>query len=252
VKRRNPEYNNLLNILFTRLARAGARVTRIILDSEKVQGLPVSERVVDTRYPVDLREVEADEFRRMLGRKIEGMHQAPGAIKGGNAQKRIRLCLEKPVLPTQILASSGEPVPSGDDVEYAPGVTETEREYLRAARLGQGGFREQLMKRWDKGCPVAGIVNADLLVASHIKPWKVCTNSERLDPNNGILLSALMDRLFDRGLITFADNGTMIVSPRLSPTDKQLCGLDGAKEIAFSEKNRQYLAYHRAFRFLSK
>ena len=134
---------------------------------------------------------------------------------------------------------------------YAPGLGDTEREYLRAARLGQGDFRKALLKFHRECCPVTGISNTELLVASHIKPWGVCTNSERLDPNNGILLSALVDRLFDRGLITFKDDGAMLVSQRLSRADRKLCNMDAAKPIKLSEKNRHYLAYHREIEFKS-
>ena len=89
--------NKLLNILFSRLARSGTRITRVVLDSEKVADLPVSERVakLDIPSPVNLSEVDVDEFRRMLGRKIAAMHRDPDATQGGNAQKRIRLCLDR-------------------------------------------------------------------------------------------------------------------------------------------------------------
>ena len=75
--------------------------------------------------------------------------------------------------------------------------------------------------------PRNGISNTELLVASTQSLGGV-TNSERLDPNNGILLSALVDRLFDRGLITFKDDGAALVSQRLSPADRKLCNMDAA------------------------
>jgi len=253
VKRRNPEYNKLLNILFSRLAGAGIRVTKVILDSEKVQGIPVADRVAgpDIAYPVDLGNVNVDEFRKMLGRKIAGMHRDPEAIQGGNAQKRIRICLERQVLVSELLADADRPPRGGNDTDFAPGLTETEREYLRAARIGQGGFRKSLLKRWSGVCPVTGIKNEELLVASHIKPWSACTNRERVDASNGILLSALIDRLFDRGLISFADDGAVLVSHRLSISDRKLCGLDVAKRIVLSDENKRYITYHRTAEFLS-
>lgn len=251
VKRRNPHYNKLLNILLTRLAIAGARITRVVLDSEKVAGLPVTERIatLDVPYPVNLRQLDINEFRKMVGRKIAAMHRDPDAIQGGNAQKRIRLCLDQIIAPEQIMVGPSD-VPMAEPFpDYTPGLTETEVKYLIAARLGQGDFRKELLKLHSDGCPVTGITNTELLVASHIKPWSASTNSERLDPHNGILLSALVDRLFDRGLITFEDDGAMLVSQSLSPADRVLCNLNAAKPIALSEKNRHYLAYHREVKF---
>lgn len=253
VKRRNPEYNKLLNILFSRLAGEGIRITRVVLDSEKVADLPVSERVakLDGPYPVSLEGVDVNEFRKMLGRKIAAMHRDPNATQGGNAQKRIRICLEKPVTPEQLMAGPGKATLVDQVPDYLPGLGETEREYLRAARRGQGDFRKALLKLYGEACPITEISNPDLLIASHIKPWCACTNSERLDPHNGILLSALIDRLFDQGLITFSDEGTMLVSPKLSPPDRNLCNLNASKPIRLSDKNRHYLAYHRAIQFKS-
>ena len=79
-------------------------------------------------------------------------------------------------------------------------VTECQR--LIDARLGQGAFRSALMSRRPK-CSLTGIALQDVLIASHINPWSRSNNLERLDPENGILLCANIDRLFDQGLISF-------------------------------------------------
>src|SRR4051812_36821370 len=99
VKRRNPDYNKLLNIVLSRLAAAGVRITQIVLDSENVEDLPIADRVatLDIPYPVSLAGRDVDALRRMIGRKLANMHRDPGATKGGNAQKRVRICLDKPV-----------------------------------------------------------------------------------------------------------------------------------------------------------
>lgn len=253
VKRRNPDYNKLLSALFSRLAQAKIRISRVVLDSERVATVPVQDRVaeLDTRYPVDLSGLDVEEFRKMLGRKIAAMHRDPEAIRGGNAQKRIKICLERPVQPEQLVSSSAEYIYPEPVIDYAPGLDETEREYLRSARIGQGGFRKALLKQFGSACPVTGISNPELLIASHIKPWNACTNSERLDSQNGILLSALIDRLFDRGLVTFSGEGKLLISPMLSESDGEFCNLASAKPVKLTEKNRVYLAYHREFEFVS-
>lgn len=252
VRRRNPEYNKLTSILFSRLAQSKIRVTRIVLDSAKVASVPVDERVaeLDTPYPVDLSSVDIEEFRRMLGRKIASMHRDPQAINGGNAQKRIRICLERPVHPDQLITASAEQSIPPEIFDFTPGLGETEIECLASARIGQGGFRRALLRRFGETCQVTGITNPDLLIASHIKPWNVCSNSERLDSQNGLLLSPLIDRLFDRGLITFSDEGQLITSPKLSPSDRFLCNLDTAKPIALTQRSKVYMAYHRKFVFM--
>lgn len=83
----------------------------------------------------------------------------------------------------------------------------TEREALIKARIGQGKFRSDLVKVWRRGerCVLTGLEVPELLVASHIKPWRESTNEERLDPMNGLLLSAHVDKLFDRYLMSFRE-----------------------------------------------
>ncbi len=95
VKRRNPDYNKLLGLLFHRLAKTGAQITRVILDSSKLSALPVEARVANlaTPYPIDLNSVDIEDFRKMLQREVAQMHRDPNAKQGGNAQKRIRICL---------------------------------------------------------------------------------------------------------------------------------------------------------------
>jgi hypothetical protein len=104
-----------------------------------------------------------------------------------------------------------------------PRTTEAER--LVIQRIGQDVFREALMDYWDGHCPMTGITEPGLLRASHIVPWADCTDAQRLDVHNGLLLSALWDAAFDRGLISFADDGTVLTSPKLSETARNALGL---------------------------
>ena len=92
----------------------------------------------------------------------------------------------------------------------APSITE--RTALVLSRIGQGVFRQSLMEKYQGKCIISGIDHPRLLVASHIKPWAVSTNEERLSADNGLLLSATYDRLFDNGLITFDQNGRIFLS----------------------------------------
>lgn len=96
--------------------------------------------------------------------------------------------------------------------EYIP---ETERQELIKARVGQGQFRKRVLQKYENRCIITGIDNPRLLLASHIKPWAVSTNTERLNTENGLCLSPAYDRLFDIGLITFSSNGQLRISSQL-------------------------------------
>ncbi|EKO3580695.1 HNH endonuclease [Vibrio metschnikovii] len=129
---------------------------------------------------------------------------------------------------------------------FDPSTTPTEKSSLVQSRLGQGKFRQKLIKIWG-GCAVSGCNEAKLLVASHIKPWSQSTNEERLDPSNGLLLIATLDKAFDAGLISFDCDGVIIISSYFH--DYELAGVNKAMRIKLQGKNREYLDYHRKYVF---
>lgn len=119
-------------------------------------------------------------------------------------------------------------------------------------RVGQKSFREKLMNQTG-ACPFTGIDDPKLLIASHIKPWNVSDDDEKVDINNGLLLSATYDRLFDQGLITFNSDGTVRVSNWLSEDNRIVLGLsDGMKveRLIYNKKKDKYMEYHRKNVFL--
>ncbi len=251
VARRNPDYNKLVSLLIHRLSVADIQIEKIILDSAKVAKIPVADRVVvlNRPYPIDISAIDVEELRLEIGRKTAGMFQDSNAKSGGNSQKRLCICLVQAVMPIQLLVAPHSRMSADDIPDNSPGLTETERAYLRTARIGQGRFRTNLLEAYRKTCPVTGILHPELLVASHIKPWNACTNLERLDPNNGILLSALIDRLFDRGLITFNNDGSILPSPVLCAADREKAQLHNAIKFALSSKSQRFMEYHRVFQF---
>ncbi|KXO83805.1 HNH endonuclease [Stutzerimonas stutzeri] len=124
----------------------------------------------------------------------------------------------------------------------------TTRETIILARVGQGEFRTNLIKRWNGRCALTGLENPDLLVASHIVPWRLSNNDERLDTDNGLLLATHIDRLFDRGLISFCEQGTLLISDQLGPHAQQVFGLAQYQKLAHVPKGTaQYLARHRQY-----
>jgi hypothetical protein len=132
-----------------------------------------------------------------------------------------------------------------EDIENILGseiIIDTEKENLIKCRIGQGKFRDQLIEYWN-GCSVTGFKNIDLLVASHIKPWRNSSNKERLDVYNGLLLTPNLDKLFDKGYISFSDNGGILISDELS--EYNLFGISTNIRIAIDEKHQNYLLFHR-------
>jgi hypothetical protein len=126
-----------------------------------------------------------------------------------------------------------------------PRTTEAER--LVIQRIGQDVFREALMDYWGGRCPLTGITEPVLLRASHIVPWSDCTDEQRLDVHNGLLLSALWDAAFDKGLVSFDDDGTVRARPSLSATARQALGLDIAPPLSgLRDAHRANLAAHRS------
>ena len=133
-------------------------------------------------------------------------------------------------------------------------LTETERTAIVKSRVGQGLFRKRLIDKYNGACVITGVSAKKLLVASHIKPWAVSNNEERLSEENGLLLSPTYDKLFDYGLITFSNQGNMIISSQLSNEDKSKLRLstDIEYDLKMSSKMMEYLDYHRDIIFVRK
>lgn len=130
-------------------------------------------------------------------------------------------------------------------------LSQTEKEMLIQARIGQGIFRENLIKRY-KACIITGIADRRLLIASHIKPWRCADNNERLSPENGLLLSPLYDKLFDTGLISFDRDTRIMISPSLTEAEIKRIGIDTEKAYitAPSTELLHNMEYHRDVVFL--
>lgn len=242
--RRNPNYNNLMSLLLRRLANHQIAIESIVLDSAKVTDLPINGRIAATEfsYPINPWQVDVEEVRKSIGRAIAKMHQAPGTESSGNAQKRIAICLSAPIDAETLALSEDEDLATS---EFVTSLTSTEKEYISKARIGQGKFRDALLERYNGKCPVTGIINISLLVASHIKPWRSCSHSERLDPDNGILLALIPDKLFDTGQMTFSTVGEPRFTESVRPSEIRVYNIDTTSRLAFTPNQKAYLAYHR-------
>ena len=126
-------------------------------------------------------------------------------------------------------------------------IPETERTALVQARRGQGIFRDNV-RTIEHACRITRVERMEHLIASHIQPWRDSSNEERLDGENGLLLTPTVDHLFDKGFISFENAGQLIVSPVADPVSLKRMGIDHdarANVGAFSEGQRRYLEFHR-------
>lgn len=123
----------------------------------------------------------------------------------------------------------------------------TERKGLVTSRIGQGAYRKRIIHRWEYKCAVTGFDKLEVLIASHIVPWSKSTDSERIDIHNGLLLSPTYDALFDKHLISFENDGKIILSNKIETDAFAKIGIDGKERINnLSEYNNIYLDKHRA------
>ena len=180
----------------------------------------------------------------------------------GNGNQGCYLAAISPVLGRLILNITGELSP--DAVEAVQDATqqietdlaeieiltteaipETEKEQLIRSRRGQGVFRQRVLAIESK-CRLTGVNDQSFLIASHIKPWKDCVNAERLDGSNGLMLAPHIDKLFDRGWISFSDKGDLLFAPGAEKV-MAAWNIDAIKNVGqFRPEQCHYLAHHRS------
>jgi len=181
-----------------------------------------------------LAEIGAALFERLTGRVIE---EAPAPVLQAETFKA--------------LASIDESIEA--QVLQDPGLDSTTKRQVVLARNGQGLFRARVFEL-EQSCRLTQIRTPALLIASHIMPWRSCsTAAERLDGANGLLLAPHVDRLFDKGFISFTDAGQVLISPRLDLHDLASLGLEDACAAGcppFSPRHAPYLKFHREHVFL--
>ena len=133
------------------------------------------------------------------------------------------------------------------DIINNPALPETEKETLVMARRGQGLYRSRLMEL-ERQCRITHVSNSKHLIASHTKPWRDCSNEERLDPENGFMLTPTVDHLFDKGFIGFEDSGRLIISPvaDADSLEKMSIPIERVHQVgSFTTGQQVYLAWHR-------
>lgn len=190
---------------------------------------------------------------------IEGLANATQAIAQGAPRDdagrwrwQLRPALVEALLTLGLIEDKADALGSGDaarEVDADPktkGIPSTTRQALINARIGQGGYRRRMLHLWQGKCAVSGCSVESALVASHAKAWADSSNEERLDAHNGLLLAASIDRIFDAGLISFSEEGALLVSERL--TDDDLATLGLSRSATLREVRARHLPYLREHR----
>lgn len=123
-------------------------------------------------------------------------------------------------------------------------LTGSEKEAIIKTRIGHSKFKE-LLKSENQFCPICGLKNSSLLLASHIKPWSKSNSKEKVDKNNGLLLCPNHDYLFDKGFISFDDDGKLLISSLLEEEDTKILGLNKEIQLDLSNEKKEYIKWHR-------
>jgi putative restriction endonuclease len=137
-------------------------------------------------------------------------------------------------------------------IELDSAMPDTQRQAVIQARRGQGIFRQRV-SMLERRCRITGVENPEHLRASHCKPWRDSSNEERLDGENGLLLTPSIDHLFDRGFIGFEGSGALLISPVAHAPSLERMGVRTGERInvgAFAEGQRRYLEWHQEYVFL--
>jgi hypothetical protein len=137
------------------------------------------------------------------------------------------------------------------DTIEPPYAGKTSRLQLVEQRTVQQQYRRQALQLWNNRCAVIGIEQPKILIASHIKPWRVAEPQERMDPKNSLILSPLYDKLFDLGIISFTpSDGAIKLSEQLSEHEYDLLGVDDTKKLSMVPSGTEsYLTYHTNYIF---
>ncbi len=135
------------------------------------------------------------------------------------------------------------------EVQHQYDLNQTEKEAIVRARIGQGLYRKEAIKLWHT-CSVTGFSKDEVLIASHIKPWKFSNNSERISPYNSLLLVPTLDKLFDKGYVGFEPSGRILISDRIADDDWKKININHELKLRMvPEETTRYLEYHREYIF---
>lgn len=238
----NKDYNIGLLTIIEGIFRDGNCIWSIVLDSDyakKTLKLSEREREVALAYPI-MPDRDPNEVRSEVQRCVKTMARAKNVVSAyGNSQRRLKIHFR------EIETCSGAEALEKDvnDIVLSDGISSTEKVQMILERVGQGRFRRGLLEKWGE-CPITTLSLHAVLRASHIKPWSRSTDEERMDIDNGLLLSANMDAMFDEGYISFDEDGRIMVSSSVRDRDL-LTTIRKKGYVSFNDRQKSYMKYHR-------
>jgi hypothetical protein len=222
----------------------------------KVQFTTLAQQIRPKEHINFLREFLPEKYSPLQanGNGLQSVYLA--SINDELANALIHLIGNEAILLLQV-ARAVEPIAT-DDLEYwerqieqtinnDSTLPETERIALVRSRMGQGLFKDRV-KQIEVHCRITKVDNPAHLVASHCKPWRDANNEERLNGENGLLLTPSIDHLFDRGFIGFENNGELIISPAAHRPSLQRMGIETEKTTnvgAFTQGQKMFLDFHK-------
>lgn len=145
------------------------------------------------------------------------------------------------------IESSGKKVASSKRCRVNPEAPMF-RSVTAEARTFQLQFRIGALEVWGPECAVSGATC--LLEAAHIKSVSACKLGNQLgltDPFNSIILNVALHALLDAGLISFSDEGALLVSKHLGERDRLIYGVADSRQVAFDPRAMEYIRYHREY-----
>jgi len=190
----------------------------------------------------------------------EELAQVLAGLIGYEAQELVHAAQKDLTRDAAINIPIAAPVKEWEDriqnaIKRDPNLNETEKQSLVTSRIGQGIFKENVW-RVESVCRVTGVINPNHLIGSHIKPWRHSDNKERMDGENGLLLTPSIDHLFDKGYISFKDSGSLLISPRADRDALARMGVRSESSVmiekSFTHLQSRYLDFHRDKIFLSR
>ena len=158
---------------------------------------------------------------------------------------------QKAVIEVNSMLSKSESISEEEikAIDNLPNIDGKEKMALVKIRINQGTIKKRALKLYNSKCLLCGLTHNEVLIASHIKSWANSNKEEKGDLNNILLLCPNHDKVFDSGLISFDDDGNIIISEELSAENRLFLNLRGDMKIPLTEKNKKYLAYHRSSLF---
>jgi hypothetical protein len=137
-----------------------------------------------------------------------------------------------------------------EEIKRDTNITDTDKFQLLKARHGQGKFKLELEKI-ERNCRITSCDIPEFLTACHLKPWSQSSHQERLDGNNGLLLSPHIHQLFDRGFLSIDQEGNLLISPKLPKKIREYWHIAEKQNLGnFRPKQLRYLKYHEDHIFL--